>query len=186
MMKSANWVVTGIQANILYQVVDFRKHHIVDLGSWTCTCSQWQFSGIPCGHAIAVSRFLKQRDCNHMVSYWFKTTTLKGTYQGLVYPVGSSTEWEKPDGLLIVKPPGVIKPQSGRPKNKDRKPSQGELPTPVTCTRCWKPGHKRQACREPLPKHNVNEFYSFIQQLFFADYSYKLYRISPQRVTLLT
>ncbi|PWA56355.1 hypothetical protein CTI12_AA419790 [Artemisia annua] len=156
MIKSANWVVTGIQANILYQVVDFRKHHIVDLGSWTCTCCQWQFSGIPCGHAIAVSRFLKQTDCNHMVSYWFKTTTLKGTYQGLVYPVGSSTEWEKPDGLQIVKPPGVIKPQSGRPKNKDRIKSQGELPTPVTCTRCWQPGHKREACRQPLPKHNEN------------------------------
>ncbi|PWA77755.1 transposase, MuDR, MULE transposase domain protein [Artemisia annua] len=69
---------------------------------------------------------------------------------------GSSTEWEKPDGLQIVKPPGVIKPQSGRPKNKNRIRSQGELPTPVTCTRCWQPGHKREACRQPLPKHNEN------------------------------
>ena len=172
MMKSANWIVTGIQANILYQVVDFRKQHTVNLDNWTCTCCQWQFSGIPCGHAIAVSRFLKQRDCNHLVWYWFKTTTLKGTYQGLVYPVGESSEWEKPDGLQIVKPPGVIRKQSGRPKNKNRIASQGGVPTLVTCTRCWKVGHMRQSCMEPLPKRNVIELYSLIQNNIFCTVEY--------------
>ena len=152
MLKSANWIVKGILSNVLYQVDDRRKQHTVNLGDWTCTCFKWQLSGIPCGHAIAVSRFLKQSDCNHMVWFWFKKTTLQSTYQGLVFPVGAVSEWQKPSGLQGLKTPSTVKRQSGRPKNKDHIKSQGELATPKRCTRCRKVGHMRQACMEPLPK----------------------------------
>ena len=50
----------------------------------------------------------------------------------------------------------MVKPQSGRPKNKDRVRSQGEDPVPIKCGRCGNLGHKRERCRETLPKKKVS------------------------------
>ncbi|GKC43469.1 ankyrin repeat-containing protein, partial [Tanacetum coccineum] len=53
--KSATWTVRPA-ANYLYNVVDYYKNATVDLNTRTCSCGQWQLSGLPCGHLIAVMR----------------------------------------------------------------------------------------------------------------------------------
>ena len=83
----------------------------------------------------------------------YRTTTLKATYQELVYPVGEIPSWELPTNLQVVKPPSMVKRQAGRPKNKDRIRSQGEEPTENSCQRCGSAAHTRGECNAPLPKN---------------------------------
>lgn len=159
MYKSLNWNVYGIETFKLYMVTNPIRQHTVNLEYFSCTCCKWQLSGLPCGHAIAVARFLGYSDCNHLAFDWFKKTKLQGTYQELVYPIGDMSSWELPNGLQVVKPPAMVVRQSGRPKNKNRVRSQGEEPNPVRCSRCQSIGHRRTACREPFPKKkkaNIN------------------------------
>lgn len=156
MLKSAHWTVAGIEMNRIYQVDDRQKIHIVDLGQRSCTCRKWQVSALPCGHVLAVCRVMGMTDCNHLAKAWFRKIELKATYQDLVYPVGEVSSWQCPSYLQVVKPPLMAKPQSGRPKNKDRIRSQGEEPVPVKCGRCGNVGHTRQSCRETLPKKKVS------------------------------
>ena len=156
MIKSANWIVAGIFVNRMYEVNDHRKIHTVDLDERTCTCNKWQMSALPCGHVLAVCRVMGMTDFNHLASDRFQKTELKATYMGLVFPVGEVSGWQCPNYLKVVKPPVMVKPQSGRPKNKDRVRSQGEEPVPVKCGRCGNLGHTRQSCRETLPKKKVS------------------------------
>ena len=167
LLKSANWIVNGIFMNRMYEVNDHRNCHIVDLDEHSCTCRKWQVSALPCGHVLAACRFMGMTDFNHLACKWLKKTELKATYQGLVFPVGEVSSWQCPNYLKVVKPPFMVKPQSGRPKNKDRVRSQGEEPVPVKCGRCGNTGHTRKSCRETLPKKKVSYVFVFKQYYFF-------------------
>lgn len=156
MFKSVNWTVNAIEHRRIYEVNDRRKRHIVKLRENTCTCRKWELSGLPCGHAIAVCRFQGLTSCNHLAQDWFRTTTLKATYQELVFPVGEIPSWELPTNLPEVNPPKMGKRPAGRPKNKDRIRSQGEEPTENKCGRCGERGHNRGVCNAPLPKKKVS------------------------------
>ena len=169
--KSANWTVKAIEHRWIYEVYDRRKKHIVKFRESTCTCRKWQLSGLPCGHAIAACRFQGMTSCNHLAKGWFRTTTLKATYQALIYPLGEDDSWELPTNLQVVKPPSMVKPQSGRPKNKDRIRSQGEEPRVNSCQRCGSDAHTRGECNTPLPKNKKVNYKCDIFFFFFKlDY----------------
>ncbi|GJY09931.1 hypothetical protein Tco_0378116 [Tanacetum coccineum] len=82
---------------------------------------------------------------------WFTKTTLKDTYQELVYPLKDPKLWETPNDLQVVLPPIMNKRPAGRPKNKDRIRSTNEAPTLASCTRCGMNGHNRNGCSQPFP-----------------------------------
>ncbi|GJS42903.1 transposase, MuDR, MULE transposase domain protein [Tanacetum coccineum] len=86
-LKSALWVVNGIDPN-LYQVYDGGRNREVNLMSRPCQCRKWQLSGIPCGHVIAVTRFLGLIDCVQFVADWFKKEKYQGTYAESIHYVG--------------------------------------------------------------------------------------------------
>lgn len=135
MVKSATWVVKGIEMFKLYQVTDSRLVHVVDFKKRECTCCKWQLSGLPCGHVCAVSRAESLNNNSSWALKWFKKTELKNTYQEKVYPLKDSKQWRTPADLQIVKPPVR---------------SQGEEPKSTKCTRCDKTGHTRESCYVPL------------------------------------
>lgn len=81
MVKSATWVVKGIEMFKLYQVTDTRLVHVVDFNKRECTCCKWQLSGLPCGHVCAVSRAESFSNNSSWALKWFKKTELKNTYQ---------------------------------------------------------------------------------------------------------
>ncbi|XP_071699556.1 uncharacterized protein [Rutidosis leptorrhynchoides] len=47
--KSISWTVKPI-SQVKFEVLDMKKGGKVNLQDKTCTCKQWQFFGIPCGH----------------------------------------------------------------------------------------------------------------------------------------
>ncbi|GKC09067.1 transposase, MuDR, MULE transposase domain protein, partial [Tanacetum coccineum] len=62
----------------------------------TCQCRKWQLSEIPCGHVIAVTRYLGLSDCQQFVSDWFKKPKYQGTYAEPIHFIGNVQEWEFP------------------------------------------------------------------------------------------
>ncbi|GJS59682.1 transposase, MuDR, MULE transposase domain protein [Tanacetum coccineum] len=79
-----------------YQVFDGRYNRQVDFQTCTCQCRKWQLSGLPCGHVIAVTRFLSLIDCVQFVSDWFKKPKYQGTYTEPIHFIGNVQEWEFP------------------------------------------------------------------------------------------
>ncbi|GJS43735.1 transposase, MuDR, MULE transposase domain protein [Tanacetum coccineum] len=112
-LKSALWVVNGIDQN-LYQVYDGGHNREVNLMSRSCQCRKWQLSGIPCGHVIAVTRFLGLTDCVQFVADWFKKEKYQGTYAESIHFVGDMHEWELPSHIHPAIPPRMDNPQPGR------------------------------------------------------------------------
>ncbi|GJZ39254.1 transposase, MuDR, MULE transposase domain protein [Tanacetum coccineum] len=114
-------------------------------------CRKWQLSGLPYGHVCDVCRVSGLTNCNLWAKPWFKKTTLKTTYQEMVYPLKDSKMWQAPNDLQLVLPPVMIKRPAGRPKNKDRILSTNEASTVALCTRCGIKGHNRNGCNQPFP-----------------------------------
>ncbi|GJW82174.1 putative reverse transcriptase domain-containing protein [Tanacetum coccineum] len=79
--------------------------------STNSSCGQWQLSGLPCGHLIAVMRHLRQSSANQFAFSCFKTSVWRASYNEVIYDVGHPLESEKPDGLITVLSLGMDKCQ---------------------------------------------------------------------------
>ncbi|GJV94993.1 transposase, MuDR, MULE transposase domain protein [Tanacetum coccineum] len=124
-MKSATWLVRGVN-EYQYQVLDGQYIREVNLQTSTCECRKWQLSGLPCGHVIAVTRFLGLTDCVQYVSDWFKKPKYQGTYLESIHFLGNMQQWEFPHNIQKAIPPRMDNPQPHCPKNTNRIKSQGE------------------------------------------------------------
>ncbi|XP_060961010.1 uncharacterized protein LOC133031509 [Cannabis sativa] len=95
---------------ILYQVkVVDKGDFTINLLDKTCTCRRFQQDQIPCAHAIAVfaKRGLKTYD---YVADYYKTSTMRATYDTTVHPLPNESEWRLPESLeKIVMPPKTKK-----------------------------------------------------------------------------
>ncbi|GJT46157.1 transposase, MuDR, MULE transposase domain protein [Tanacetum coccineum] len=87
-MKSATWVVKGVNA-YQYEVSDGQYIREVNLQTGICGCRKWQLSGLPCGHVIAITRFLGLTDCVHYVADWFKKPKYQATYSESIHSLGN-------------------------------------------------------------------------------------------------
>ena len=147
---SIGWQVAGVNEHV-YEVTDFKHGAIVDLRQGTCTCRYWQLNGLPCGHVIVVLSHLKKSNFGHFATEDYKMGTYRSTYVEAVFPLPEQRDWEVPDDLMVVYPPVMDTRQAGRPKNKNRIPSQGEERQPRHCSRCGSTTHNVARCGEILP-----------------------------------
>ncbi|GJU25089.1 transposase, MuDR, MULE transposase domain protein [Tanacetum coccineum] len=149
--------VTKLAETYRAMLQDWRYNREVNLSTCVCECLKWQLSGIPCGHVIAVTRFLGLTDCVQFVSDWFKKEKYQGTYAESIHFIGDMQEWEFPSHIHPAIPPRMDNPQPGRPKNTNRILSQGEEPRGIYCSRCKQEGHKRDNCKKSfIPEPPVN------------------------------
>nr|GEZ16931.1 hypothetical protein [Tanacetum cinerariifolium] len=151
MLKSAKWTVKGIDPLQIYQVCNTKEGHQVDLLKFKCTCLKWKLSGISCNHVCTVCKVFGLTNCSLWAKPWFMKTTLKDTYQELVYPLKDPKLWETPNDLQVVLPPIMNKRPAGRPKNKDRIRSTNKAPTLAWCTGCGMNEHNQNGCNQPFP-----------------------------------
>ncbi|XP_071719404.1 uncharacterized protein [Rutidosis leptorrhynchoides] len=106
--KSLTWTVKPI-SQVKFEVMDMKKGGKVNLQDKTCTCKQWQFSGIPCGHVMAVARYFVLRDVTTHVQKYFHTETYKSAYNEDINPLDHISEWIDPGHLQTVLLPLVTK-----------------------------------------------------------------------------
>ncbi|GJY67756.1 zinc finger, CCHC-type containing protein [Tanacetum coccineum] len=172
-----------------------RYNRKVDFQTCTCQCRKWQLSGIPCGHVIAITRFLGLIDCVQFVADWFKNPKYQGTTAESIHFLRNMQEWEFPHHIQKAIPPRMDNPQPGRPKNTNRIQSQGEEPRVIHCSRCKQAGHRRDNCNKPfvaeppvntrrqhdqeIPRNEQRSFYNPHQQYANTFQSYNQYSSQP-------
>ena len=152
----------------IFEVVSnetFRNYR-VDLQQQSCTCSIWQSTGYPCGHALAILLH-QQKDPQLYVKSFFTIEAYKKTYENAIFPPilanVTSDIIHSPPSLLesdeelsdsdddSVLPPSTRRPP-GRPK-KRRIRSNGEVDCEkriFRCGRCGETGHSKRTCHEPI------------------------------------
>nr|GEU30882.1 copia protein [Tanacetum cinerariifolium] len=106
--------------------------------------------GLPCGHVIAITRFLGLTDYVHYAADWFKKLKYQAIYSESIHSLGNMHQWEFPNNIQKAIPPRMDNPQPGCPKNKNHIQSQGEEPRIIRCTRCSQMGHRRDQCGHPF------------------------------------
>ncbi|GJT71005.1 putative reverse transcriptase domain-containing protein [Tanacetum coccineum] len=84
-----------------------------------CYIPYFQLSDLPCGQVCAIARLEALTNVNNLAKPWFLNSTIKATYEGIVYPVKDIPTWQTPNDLQVVLPPVMGNKLPGRPKNKD-------------------------------------------------------------------
>jgi hypothetical protein len=154
---------------VLYEVksIETRRNYVVDLAKRSCTCTIWQSSGYPCGHAISISHSQKQ-DPQHYVESFFTIAAYKKTYEQPIIPLDltnvNGDEMHSPPTLSdeedsqsveddsVLLPPSTRRPP-GRPPKRRIRGGQDEVKRPkrqFKCGRCGQNGHARTTCREGI------------------------------------
>ncbi|GKA19849.1 transposase, MuDR, MULE transposase domain protein [Tanacetum coccineum] len=104
----------------IYEVRDNKMINMVYLKKCECTCQRWQLSGLPCGHVCAISKVEALTNVNNLAKPWFLNSTIKATYEGIVYPVKDIPTWQTPNDLQVVLPPVMGNKLPSRSKNRDQ------------------------------------------------------------------
>ncbi|XP_023762273.2 uncharacterized protein LOC111910670 [Lactuca sativa] len=149
--RTTGWSVSGV-SDALYEVHDFKHGSIVDLRQETCTCKYWEGTGLPCGHVIMLLKHLKKTNFRQLAIDAYKMETYRSTYEEPVYPLPEPCDWEIPADMMVVKPPIMDTRQAGRPRNRNRIPSQGEEPIIRRCSICDSTTHNAATCPTLVPK----------------------------------
>nr|GEY11064.1 hypothetical protein [Tanacetum cinerariifolium] len=137
-----NYMTSNSVESVTACGVIYRKEPVLKLAeTYRAMVQEWyykrrQLAGLPCGHVIAITRFLGLTDSVHYVADWFKKPKYQATYSESIHSLGNMKQWEFPENIQKAIPPRLDNPQLGRPKNTNRIQSEGEEPRIVHCTIC--------------------------------------------------
>lgn len=121
---------------------------VVDIDNWDCSCKGWQFTGIPCCHAIAVIGCMGRSPYDYCSRY-FTTESYRLTYSESVHPIpdfDSLVQNDSSQVAVTVTPPPTRRPP-GRPTTK-KFGSQDVMKRQLQCSRCKGLGHNKSTCKE--------------------------------------
>ena len=151
--KSFDWqmVFNGEDGYEILSVKNVRKRHVVSLLKWTCTCREWQLSGIPCKHAICAI-YATHKHPEQFVSNWYHKETFLKAYSCAIYPMQGKDGWQKLNKGVILPPP--YKAKVGRPKlncrkDKDEQKKVGKasrVGRKMKCSLCQQQGPNKTSC----------------------------------------
>ena len=126
----------------------------VDLTSMTCSCRQWDLTGIPCMHAISAIYSISEDPVKYVDGGYAKTTQRR-IWKDVIHGIKNERYWTKTNQPPLL-PPKQVK-QVGRPKKLRIKPAS-EIPADArkftrghrkyTCTQCKKQGHSFRTCEK--------------------------------------
>ncbi|KAK4404071.1 hypothetical protein Sango_0775700 [Sesamum angolense] len=77
--------------------------YVVKLKHKTCSCGKWGTHGIPCSHAIQVSRYFGVNASNFIPQY-YSIRAYRKTYQGRFEPLYGEEYWDPVDFELVHNP----------------------------------------------------------------------------------
>ncbi|KAL0343925.1 UNVERIFIED_CONTAM: hypothetical protein Sangu_1279900 [Sesamum angustifolium] len=108
MIDKTQWTLTLIVAGA-------RGSHtyVVKLKHKTCSCGKWGTHGIPCSHAIQVSRHFGVNASNFIPQY-YSIRAYRKTYQGRFEPLYGEEYWDPVDIELVHNPAVRVRRGPGR------------------------------------------------------------------------
>jgi hypothetical protein len=137
----------------IFQVQVIDRQYIVDICQKQCDCRRWEFTGIPCSHAISCLRH-ERISPESVVNECYSTTRYLLAYGPKIWPCNDKSMWHKVDGLE-VRPPVYEKKVGRPPKNRRKEPHEVEGKygpkmskhgTVINCSYCGGTGHNRGGC----------------------------------------
>ncbi|PIA25045.1 hypothetical protein AQUCO_13300032v1 [Aquilegia coerulea] len=135
-----------------FEVLSADRSDIVNIGTHSCSCRDWQLYGLPCSHAVAALLSCK-KDVYAFSERGFTVTNYLETYSQVIHPIPDKSEWSKTgEGHIdrdskLVRPPKIRRPP-GRPEKKRLcvEDLNREKHT-VHCSRCNQTGHYKTTCK---------------------------------------
>lgn len=122
------------------------RRHVVYLDRHICTCREWQVSGKPCPHALAVITTERNTKMDTYVDMAFSVEKFQAAYAGVVPVITDRSQWPQVDKGFKVLPPIAKKRGVGRQK-KNRYLSclerTGKATRQVRCEGCGELGHRK-------------------------------------------
>eukprot|EP00268_Persea_americana_P055507 TRINITY_DN6458_c0_g1_i1.p1 TRINITY_DN6458_c0_g1~~TRINITY_DN6458_c0_g1_i1.p1 ORF type:complete len:599 (+),score=106.74 TRINITY_DN6458_c0_g1_i1:679-2475(+) len=138
-----------------FEVISVERSNIVNIGTRSCSCRDWQVYGLPCSHAVAALLSCR-KDVYEYTEQCFTAARYRETYSQVIHPIPDRSEWSKTDeGLTdenncVVRPPKFRRPP-GRPEKKRlciEDLNRGKHT--VHCSRCNQTGHYKTTCKSDI------------------------------------
>jgi hypothetical protein len=126
----------------------------VDLSNMTCTCRQWQITGLPCTHALFFITSLcgVSIEIDQYVHKYYSIAMFKATYAENVPSIEAKHQWEVVNPGFILNP--LVQTRApGRPrKTRIRSSAEGSGlgPRKRRCKRCGGLGHIARNCKNAV------------------------------------
>lgn len=120
---------------------------VVDIDHWDCSCKEWQLTGLPCCHAIAVFECIGSSPYDYCSRY-FTAESYRLTYAESIHPVPNvdrPVQGESAETVVTVTPPPTKRPP-GRPKMKQAE-SIDIIKRQLQCSKCKGLGHNKKTCK---------------------------------------
>ncbi|KAK4344230.1 hypothetical protein RND71_037324 [Anisodus tanguticus] len=126
-----------------FEVISAERSDIVNLGTRSCSCRDWQLYRIPCSHAVAAIVSCK-KDVYAYTEKYFTAASYRESYSKEVHPIPDKLEWSR---TRLVRPPKFRRPP-GRPEKKRLcvEDLNREKHT-VHCSKCNQIGHYKTTCK---------------------------------------
>jgi hypothetical protein len=125
---------------------------VVNLQERTCSCRQWQVSGLPCKHALAFITSLSDAHIKNYVDSYYSIEKFRAAYAELIPAMPDKSQWPESDHGFFMHPP-LLKATAGRPKTErykgcsDKKRNKGKHLCPI----CKEYGHHWPKCKKGNP-----------------------------------
>jgi len=109
---------------------------IVNLQERTCSCRQWQVSGIPCKHALAFITSLSNAPIENYVDLYYSVEKFRVAYSQLIPAMPDKSQWPKCNHEIFMHPP-LLTSVAGRLKTGrhkctgDKKKRKGQHQCPI-------------------------------------------------------
>ena len=95
------------------------RRHVVYLPQHVCTCREWQLTGKPCSHALAVITTMRQPNMDQYVDKYYSVEKFQATYRGISPSITDRGQWPEVDKGFKLFPPVMKKTRPlGRQKKK--------------------------------------------------------------------
>ncbi|XP_037418907.1 uncharacterized protein LOC119283468 [Triticum dicoccoides] len=125
---------------------------VVNLLDRTCSCRQWQVSGLPCKHGLAFITSLINAHIQNYVDLYYSIDKFRAAYDQLIPAMVDKNQWPKSDHGFFMFPP-LLKSTAGRHKTKrykgcsEKKRKSGQHLCPI----CKDYGHHWHKCKKGNP-----------------------------------
>lgn len=145
-----------------FEVLSSERSDIVNIGTHSCSCRDWQLHGIPCSHAVA-ALISCRKDVYAFTEKCFTVASYRESYAEEIHPIPGKLEWRKTDETAVddetqvVRPPKFRRPP-GRPEKKRIcvEDLNREKHT-VHCSRCNQTGHYKTTCKAEI-MNSIEQF----------------------------
>jgi hypothetical protein len=76
------------------------RRHVAYLQQHSCSCREWQLTGKPCPHALAVITSMRQPQMDLYVHQYYSVQKFQAAYHGTIPHIADRNQWPEVDKVL--------------------------------------------------------------------------------------